>query len=129
MRAQLGLVRPATSAAVLHPTNKSTYFGIKLRGTPHAKRGAGVDLLLAKSEWHHLLAGMERGRVGEGGRKGGVINQIVTGPNHAAALACLPAELRSLPACLVRCSMLNAKEAFDIASSSPLHSSPGDEFD
>ena len=47
---------------------------------------------------------MREGREGlrEGGRKGGVINQIVTGPNHAR-------------------SMLDAKEAFDITAS-PLQS-------
>ena len=44
-----------------------------------------------------------------------MINQIVTGPNHAAL------------ACLLAC-LLDAREVFDIASS-PLHSSgmhPGD---
>ena len=45
-------------------------------------------------------ASLRHGRVGEGegegGRKGGVINQIVTGPNHAA-LPCLP------PCLLGRC--------------------------
>ena len=50
------------------------------------------------------MASMREGREGlrEGGRKGGVINQIVTGPNHAR-------------------SMLDAKEAFDITAS-PLQS-------
>ena len=77
------------------------------------EKGAAASL---RSTWQH-----GRERRGRAERRRDKSNRDWS---ESRRRSCLPDWLRSLPACLVRCSMLNAKEAFDIASSSPLHSSP-----